>query len=220
MRDTTLSSVVAATKYTKDSILDAAALELASSGFETASVASIARSLGAPSGSIYHRFPSKKHLIGELWVRTATRYGDSLSTALTTTSTAELAVRIVDHTFGWIDTHPTEAALLMQFRTEDFTPGDWPDEVVVAIQEINGHLANSILTAAQQHGIDPVDMMLATIDIPAAAARRSLLLADPNITARLRDRTVWLVNSLVLTSRRGAALAEMHTIADETGMDL
>ncbi len=220
MRDTTLSNVVAATKYTKDAILDAAAIELASSGFESASVASIARSLGAPSGSIYHRFPSKKHLIGELWIRTATRYGDSLSTALTTTSTVELAVHIVDHTFDWVDTHPTEAALLMQFRTEDFTPGDWPDEVVAAIQEVNSRLANNVLVAAQQHGIDPVDMMLATIDIPAAAARRSLLLADPAITARLRNRTVGLVNSLVQTSRRGVALAEIHAIADETGMDL
>lgn len=100
--------MVAATKYTEEAILDATAAEIASAGFGRASVASIARALGAPSGSLYHRFPSKKHLIGALWTRTARRYAASLSHALQTTHPDELAERIVGHTFDWVASHPAK----------------------------------------------------------------------------------------------------------------
>lgn len=192
--------MVAATKYTEDAILDATAAEIASAGFDATSVASIARTLGAPSGSIYHRFPSKKHLIGALWTRTARRYAASLSDALGTTQRIDLPARIVDHTFDWVASHPIEASLLMQFRTEDFTAGDWPPEIIAAIEDTNSQLAHRLLSAAQLHSVDPLDMTLATIDIPAAAARRAILTdAGPAAENQIRKRATELVAHLVHT---------------------
>lgn len=190
--------MVAATKYTEDAILDAAATEIAAAGFDRASVSSIARSLGAPSGSLYHRFPSKKHLIGALWTRTARRYAASLNNALQTTQPGDLPRQIVDHTFDWVASHTDEANLLMQFRTEDFTAGDWPPEVIAAIAETNEQLAQQIVTIAELHHVNPIDMTLATIDIPAAAARRALLAnAGSAVEEHLRRRATELVSHLI-----------------------
>jgi len=190
--------MVAATKYTEDAILDATAAEIASAGFDRASVASIARALGAPSGSLYHRFPSKKQLISALWTRTARRYAASLNNALQTTQPEDLPLRIVDHTFDWVATHPLEANLLMQFRTEDFTAGDWPPEVIAAIEETNNQLAQQIVSTAELHHVNPIDMTLATIDIPAAAARRAILTnAEPAVEEHIRRRATELVSHLI-----------------------
>ncbi|NOX28486.1 MAG: helix-turn-helix transcriptional regulator, partial [Actinobacteria bacterium] len=50
-------------KYSSDQILDAAASLLAADGPTALSVARIAARLGAPSGSIYHRFGSRDVLV-------------------------------------------------------------------------------------------------------------------------------------------------------------
>lgn len=193
--------MVAATKYTEAAILDVAAAEIATAGFQAASVASIARALGAPNGSIYHRFASKQHLIGALWVRTARRYAASLSDALETTDLDQLPARIVNHAFDWVAGHPIEANLLMQFRTEDFNPADWPKEVVVEIDETNQALAAQLLGVAELHGIHPIDMTLAAIDVPATAARRAILSgAGAADEAHIRRRTTELAAHLISAS--------------------
>jgi len=190
--------MVAATKYTEEAILDAAATEIASAGFEAASVASIARALGAPSGSIYHRFPSKKHLIGALWTRTAQRYAASLGEALATTQLSDLPARIVSRTFDWVANHPVEAGLLMQFRTEDFTPADWPPEVVAALADSINHFFCMVLGSSEIYTIHPLDLTLAAIDIPAAAARRAILTnAEPATEKHIRKRATELVAHLL-----------------------
>lgn len=195
--------MAAPTKFTRDAILDAAAEQIATAGFSGASVAAIARSIGAPSGSIYHRFASKEHLIGALWVRTASRYGDSLGDAVEEATPDDLPRRIVDHTFDWVASHPTETSLLMRFRTEDFAPGDWPEDVIAEITAVNERLANRLLSTAIRIEVDPIDMLLGAIDIPAASARRALLLDDTTVVEHIRARAIELV-ALVL-SPSGAA---------------
>lgn len=189
--------MVAATKYTTDDVLSAAAQVIVQSGIEGASVAAIARHLGAPSGSIYHRFASKQHLIGALWVRIASDYRNSLVEALTSEPIKSLPGSIVDHTFDWVEQHPIESALLMRFRTEDFVNGDWPAKVIEAITIANQTLATAIFEFAATHGIDPLDMTLATIDVPAAAARRWILLDDPGAQSHIRKRATELVAVLL-----------------------
>ncbi len=192
--------MVAATKYTESDILDAAAAEIASAGFDAVSVASIARALRAPSGSIYHRFRSKKHLIGALWTRTVRSYAASLTEAIHGSELDELAERIVNHTFDWVAGHPIDADLLMQFRTEDFAPADWPPDVVADVSATNDDLARRLVDVARLHGINPLDMTLAAIDVPAAAARRAILNhGDPSSSHHLRRRTTELVAHLLTT---------------------
>jgi hypothetical protein len=86
----------------------------------------------------------------------------------------------------------------MQFRTEDFTAGDWPPEVIAAIEETNNQLAQQIVSTAELHHVNPIDMTLATIDIPAAAARRAILTnAEPVVEEHIRRRATELVSHLI-----------------------
>lgn len=185
--------MVARTKFTSDDILLAALAEIRASGLDGASVAAIGRRLGAPSGSIYHRFPSRQHLLGALWVSIATSYREALLAALAPVEPHRLPRSIVDHTFDWVEANPGPAELLMRLRTEDFTPGDWPDEIIEQIRAVNASLLDAVGGLAARLGTNPLDTILAVIDIPAAAARRSLLINSPEATAHLRQRTVELV---------------------------
>jgi AcrR family transcriptional regulator len=191
--------VVAVTKFTEDDILDAAEQVIAAAGVDAASIAAIARAAGAPNGSIYHRFPSRKHLLGALWVRIATSYRITLTSAVSTLTSdpTKLAETVVKHTFAWVDTNPSRAELLMRFRTEDFVPGDWPQGVLDQIEATNAALANDLLQLAGQLKLHPLDVILALVDIPATAARRSLLLRDPAATAHLQHRAIQLSHSLL-----------------------
>ena len=189
--------MVAATKYTEEQILDAAATLIADAGLESVSVAAIARMVGPPSGSIYHRFASRKHLLGALWVRTTSLYAASLAETLKTSDLADLASNIVNHTFDWVEAHPREATLLMRLRTEDFDAKDWPAEVVEAITNVNAALVETIVAVAIEHQIDPIDMTLAAIDVPASIARRSILLGDADLDSQLRGRATELVLHLL-----------------------
>lgn len=191
--------MVAVTKFTEDDLLDAAENVIAAAGVDASSIAAIARAAGAPSGSIYHRFPTRKHLLGALWVRTATSYRIALTDAVSTSASEpdRLAETVVKRTFAWVDEHPSRAELLMRFRTEDFVPGDWPQTVLDQIQATNATLSNVLFVLAGQLELDPLDVTLALIDIPATAARRSLLLRNAAATVHLQKRAIQLSRSLL-----------------------
>ena len=51
--------------FTLDELLDAAAALLAADGPSAVTMSAVARAAGAPSGSMYHRFPTRAALCGE-----------------------------------------------------------------------------------------------------------------------------------------------------------
>jgi AcrR family transcriptional regulator len=199
--------MAAVTKFSEEAILDAAEKVIVAGGIDGASIAAIARACGAPNGSIYHRFASRQHLIGALWVRIASEYRAALTEAITE-PVNDLAEAIVSHTFAWVDENPSRAALLMRFRTEDFTPGDWPQDIIERIKATNDALASDLLHLAQRLKLNPLDVMMAVIDVPAAAARRSLLLQSSAATNHLRQRAIQLSRSLLATAPKQPPLGK------------
>ena len=189
------------TKYDRQAILAAAAAEIADAGFDGASVAAIARRLGAPSGSIYHRYQSKQHLLGALWVDIFTGYREALAPVLGRDSSLnDLARDVVALIFRWVEEDPDRAGILMRFRTEDFDEREWPDEVVAQVRACNAAMAADMGNLANRYGLDQRDLLFALVDIPAAAARRSLLLDDPASTVLLRDRATRASRALLTGS--------------------
>lgn len=179
----------ARTKYDNKAILSAAVAEITETGFDGASVVGIARRLGAPSGSIYHRYPTKQHLLGAVWVEIFTDYQQALEPILERDAPlTDLATSVVELIFGWVEHDVARANLLMRFRTEDFDEREWPDEVVAGVRACNAAMAAALARLADRHELDHRDLLFALVDIPAAAARRSILLADPSATALLKDR--------------------------------
>lgn len=184
--------VARAAKYDDDMILDAMAAETARAGLDAASVASVAKRLGAPSGSVYHRFPTRNHLIGALWIRTIRSFHDAIERALDPLDGADLASRVVTAVFEWIDADRVGSILLLKFRTEDLIEKEWPTEVRLDIAAENQRIADMVNRVADARRINPLDAVLGLVDIPAAAARRATVFDNDVVTDALRVRTASL----------------------------
>lgn len=169
-------------KFGADQILDAALAVLASDGLAGVTVAGIARSLGAPSGSLYHRFPRREVLLARLWLRTVRSFQEGYAEAwrghadpLEGLSTA------VRYVVTWCRAHPSEGRLLMLHRREDLVSGAWPPEVQADAHAVTGRLDElwvTIQDAAWPVPPDPAELRLAAVSIPQGAVMPYLRSGD------------------------------------------
>jgi AcrR family transcriptional regulator len=117
-------------RYSAEAILDAAAELAAIHGPAGATVGAIADSIGAPTGSIYHRFGSKDALLAELWLQTVEAFQVGFQAALSGSPPRDAGLAAALHTPRWVRANPVPARLLLLHSREDFLPGGWPLEVV------------------------------------------------------------------------------------------
>jgi AcrR family transcriptional regulator len=158
-------------RFTLDELLDAAAALLAADGPSAVTMSAVARVARAPSGSMYHRFPTRAALGGELWMRTEERFHAGLSAALVTSE--EPQARCVDaarYTVQWCRSHPVEAQVLLT-GADALGAADWPDELTSRRKRLHRALRRTLagLTADQDR------VNAAVIDIPYAVVRRHLV---------------------------------------------
>ncbi len=174
-------------------MLDAARTLVVTGGARSLSMSAVAERLGAPSGSVYHRFPSRDHLAAELWLRTAECFQDRFVEQLDADGEpVEVAVAIARGVVDWTVGHPDDAAVLIEFRRRDFIG----DDVPAPLAERAGALGRQVGAAFDRLAarLDrPVDMVgLAVAGIPYAAVRPALGAARPvpNWTADGVERAV------------------------------
>lgn len=160
-------------KFSNDQFIDVAIDLIAEHGPKAATVDAIARELGAPIGSVYHRFPSRNILLAELWLGIVESFqrgfvellkcDDGLGTAL--------------YTPHWVRNYPKEGRILLCYRRDDIASGEWPDGVKeraerltrrldYEIRVFTGRLFGRITEQAVQK------VTFALIDVPFAAVRR------------------------------------------------
>jgi AcrR family transcriptional regulator len=161
-----------------DDVLDSALKLLAATG--DVSAAAIARSLAVPSGSIYHRFASRDHIVAALWLRSTRRFQDGFIHSLDALDAAQGARRAALHALSWAKTSPAEATLLWLHRREDLVTA-WPEDLAGSAARTGSELAVALRKAADRlgfsgAGLDRVRFTL--IDIPQAAVRRALVQGD------------------------------------------
>lgn len=77
---------------TREAIRDAAVVSFRDNGYDATTIRSLASELGIAVGSAYYHFPSKSHLVQELYVDVANAHHDSATRALAAES--KLAARI------------------------------------------------------------------------------------------------------------------------------
>ncbi|MCG7527704.1 TetR/AcrR family transcriptional regulator, partial [Streptomyces sp. OfavH-34-F] len=63
-------------RFSTEQLLDAAVPLAAASGPAGVTMSAVAQATGAPSGSVYHRFPGRDALLAEVWLRTVERFQD------------------------------------------------------------------------------------------------------------------------------------------------
>jgi AcrR family transcriptional regulator len=163
-------------RYSTEAILDATAQLAAIHGPAGATVGAIADSLGAPTGSIYHRFGSKDALLAELWLQTVEAFQVGFQAALSEPQPREAGLEAALYTPRWVRSHPVQARLLLLYRREDFVPGGWPAEVADRAAELTAR-TDASLGAFARRALGSVGAPAlrrahyAVVDLPYAAVR-------------------------------------------------
>jgi AcrR family transcriptional regulator len=158
-------------RFTVDELLDVAADLLADDGPAAVTMAAVARRVGAPSGSMYHRFPTRAALCGELWMRTEERFLDGFTAALSAPGNSQArCVAGARHTVRWCRDHPSEAQVLL-VGADALGAAEWPEHVGARRRRLHRGLRRLLADVRADRG----RVNAALIDIPYAVVRRHLL---------------------------------------------
>ncbi|GGR98414.1 putative transcriptional regulator, TetR family protein [Streptomyces aureoverticillatus] len=164
-------------RYDASRFLDAAVELAAAAGPSAISMAAVAKALGAPSGSVYHRFPARAALLAEVWLRTVENFQEGWFAALRMgDGDPRAAARAAAvHVVAWSRAHPREASLLL-YGSAEFARDDWPEPAVRRAEEGHRRVGEAVagLCAALGAEAGPAAdrVTLAVIDMPLTIVRR------------------------------------------------
>ena len=140
-------------------------------------MAEVGRVAGAPSGTLYHRFPNRGVLLGEVWLRVITRFQAGFLEALAAEPAVEASVAAARHVICWVRRHAAESLILLRGPGEFGAP-DWPPELRERIDSRQRQVEAALRqTAERLPGCRPdafERVVMATVDIPYAAVHRHL----------------------------------------------
>jgi AcrR family transcriptional regulator len=158
-------------RFSVDELLDAAAALLADRGAAAVTMSAVARAVGAPSGSMYHRFTTRAALCGELWMRTEERFHAGFTAAFSSAEDPQArSVAAARFTVHWCRRNPNEAQVLLA-GADALGATEWPDALTARRRRLHRKLRR--LLAGLPADADRVSA--AVIDIPYAVVRRHLL---------------------------------------------
>ena len=186
--------------HTSDSLLDHAVDLLASGGPAAVSMSALARTAGAPSGSVYHRFADRSTLLAALWLRTTERFEEAFLDTLGPQPSATSAVAAAAWTVAWCREHPGEAAVL-QTGSRALAPGGWPTALAARLEEHEARrrraLVSCVHAVAEASGRPADEVSFAMFDLPLAVLRSYLGVGTPVPPAAI-DRVHRIATRLLL----------------------
>jgi AcrR family transcriptional regulator len=116
-------------KFSHEQILDTSLRLVHDAGATGLTMSGVAEKLGAPSGSIYHRFSSRDVLVAELWLRAVERFQAGLFDALQDPDPVSAVLNAARHVVRWSREDPDHARLLLVHRSQDLLGDGWPETV-------------------------------------------------------------------------------------------
>ena len=174
-------------RFDHDAILDAALRVAAAHGPAGMTTEAVAGEMGGHVGSIYYRFPTKDHLLAQLWMRCARLGQAGLLDALRRDDLGGALDDAVLHYPRWSRRNIAPAQVLAAYGREQITP-HWPDELTVALATVNDDLIRAVadFTHRWYDGVTPARRRAVTfvvLDLPSSAIRRYLLAGKPPPTS-------------------------------------
>ena len=162
--------------FTTEQLLAQAVAMAAAKGPGAVTMQGVASAAGAPSGSVYHRFISRPHLLAEVWRDALQTFQDDWQSAsLRAVNAGDVAVIPV----RWARRKRPLARVLTLYGREDFVGEDAPDDVRDAITKLyraTGHqmtrLADRFLGRTDEEALERT--VLALSGIPLATIRPAL----------------------------------------------
>ncbi|SLN38013.1 TetR/AcrR family transcriptional regulator [Oceanibacterium hippocampi] len=162
-------------KFPEDRILDMAAELCAAEGVEAVTASGVARALGAPSGSIYHRFSGRAELRATLWCRTQERFQASYLGILEGVDDPAAAIAAgAVHAVRWCRANPAEARILILHRREEFVAPELPEALLAraaALEAGATRILDHLARALHDGPTDYERLHFIAIGVPLAAMR-------------------------------------------------
>jgi AcrR family transcriptional regulator len=163
--------------YSRDDIVDAAIRLFSDGGARALTMSAVARSLGAPSGSVYHRFANRPALLAEIWLRSSIRFRTGFSEALGEDRDGETVVHAAAWVVDWCRDRLPEA-MVLDAGVKVFSPESWsPQDLLRLEQEMaerDSSLAVLIGEISVRTDLDPDEAAFVLLEMPLAVARRHL----------------------------------------------
>jgi AcrR family transcriptional regulator len=122
--------MVRGSKFDPAEFVDAALVLLSEGGPSAVTMSAIARRSGAPTGSIYHRFPSRSAVVAAAWLRALTAFAGAVEAALEPSPPGAAATALVT----WSRAHPREARALFLNAPADLFDTAPPETLSAAIR--------------------------------------------------------------------------------------
>ncbi|HZA12416.1 helix-turn-helix domain-containing protein [Mycobacterium sp.] len=164
-------------RYNTDVLLEAAAEILASDGPAAVTMSAVARAARAPSGSMYHRFPTRAALCARLWLRSQERFHAGLMAALAdATDRQDRCVAGARFVVGWCRDEPVQAQVLL-VGADALARDEWPPDALRRYDELRRELDQTLRGLRRRADHDRITA--AVIDIPYAIVRRHLRSGAP-----------------------------------------
>lgn len=156
--------MVRTARFDADAFVAAATSLVASGGPDAATLTAIAARVGAPTGSVYHRFPSRAAILAAAWLRAHAGFAARVRPALEAGEGRLAALALV----AWARSEPEAAALLLLHETESVLADAPPPALLEEVR-------------AEQRALDRAFATYMSIRSSAAAD-------DPAVIARARFR--------------------------------
>ena len=169
-------------KFATADVIDATA-RLAARHPGEATVARIAAELGAPTGSIYHRFSSRDVLLGEVWLSAAAAFQAAFAVQLEGDDAFEAGLAAARWVPARVRDRPDEARILMLHRREDFAAAHWPEAMQARAAALAKEMQAGVRNFARRLGasdeIARQRVRFALIEVPLAVVRPHLQAGQP-----------------------------------------
>jgi len=156
--------MVRTARFDADAFVSAATALVAAGGPDAATLTAIAGRVGAPTGSVYHRFPSRAAILAAAWLKAHADFAACIRPPLERGDGRAAALALV----AWSRRAPEAAALLLLHAAESVLADAPPPALLEAVR-------------AEQQALDRAFATYMSIRSPAAAD-------DPAAIARARFR--------------------------------
>lgn len=167
-------------KHDEQSILAAAAQLVADGGPGAATVHAISHAVGAPNGSIYHRFASRDILLGQLWLMKAAYFQSRWAQALEQADARDAGLAAALSLPQAVRDDLVGARIMLLHRREDFLVGGWTPAMTAEAERLGAQQADGLRTMSRRlfgstSAAARQATTFATLDLPFAAVRRHVV---------------------------------------------
>jgi AcrR family transcriptional regulator len=159
--------------FNNENFIDATLKIAAEQGPAAVTIAAVAGAVGAPVGSVYHRYLSRDVLMTDVWLRVVESFQEEFLSMLEKGEGLKAAL----HTPQWVRRHPAEARILLLYRREELVAGGWPEDlkskVLGIARRLNDGISDYTARTFGKAGRKEVrQVVFAIIDVPYAAVLR------------------------------------------------